>query len=180
MGKCEIFKSFRGSAPDPAGGLQRPPDPQLEKGRAAHGLSCFARLAIRSSFHILRTSAGPISFSLLRPCMEEGFSTRTRKESLFIKVKQIMPSENTRKQKIGDHGPAALQEHACPLCDRVITNSAQGHNCQNNDFNFANNWTTEQEQKGSIPSRAETVRKKETKTVCMEKRTRYARYTTMP
>ena len=56
MGKCEIFKSFRGSAPDPAGGLQRPPHPQLEKGRAAHGLSCFARLTIvlLFTFFVLR------------------------------------------------------------------------------------------------------------------------------
>ena len=48
MGKCEIFKSFRGSAPDPAGGLTAPPppDPKLEKSRAVHGLSCFARLTV--------------------------------------------------------------------------------------------------------------------------------------
>ena len=28
--ECVIFKSFLGAASDPAGGLQRPPDPQLD------------------------------------------------------------------------------------------------------------------------------------------------------
>ena len=71
-GKCEIFKSFRGSAPDPAGAYSAPPPPppQLEKGRAAHNALVLLRnIYHRPSFHILRTSAGPVSFSLLQPIM---------------------------------------------------------------------------------------------------------------
>ena len=51
------FSKASGALPrTPLGGLQRPPDPQLEKGRATHGLSCFARLAIilLFTFFVLR------------------------------------------------------------------------------------------------------------------------------
>ena len=51
------FSKASGALPrTPLGGLQRPPDPQLEKGRAAHGLSCFARLTIvlLFTFFVLR------------------------------------------------------------------------------------------------------------------------------
>ena len=74
------FQNFRGAAPDPAGGggggLTAPPplpDPQLEKGRATHGLSCFARLAIvlLFKFFVLRPDQFLFRcFSLLRPCHE--------------------------------------------------------------------------------------------------------------
>ena len=73
IGKCEIFKSFQGSAPHPAGGggggVTAPPDPKLEKRRAAHGLSCFARpTTVLFTFFVLRPdqflfrSYGPASF----------------------------------------------------------------------------------------------------------------------
>ena len=51
------FSKASGALPrTPLGGLQRHPDPQLQKGHAAHGLSCFARLTIvlLFTFFVLR------------------------------------------------------------------------------------------------------------------------------
>ena len=56
------FSKASGALPrTPLGGLQRPPDPQLEKGRATHGLSCFARLSIvlLFTFFVLRPDQFP-------------------------------------------------------------------------------------------------------------------------
>ena len=75
MWKCEFFKSFRESAPDPVGALQRP------RRRAGEAL-CYAQLVLLSKphlrpFRILRTSAGPVSFSVIQPCAR-GWSYREK------------------------------------------------------------------------------------------------------
>ena len=57
MGECEMFKSFRGSAPDPAGGLTAPPRPPAGEG------PCCARLVL-----LCKTYRCPsFTFFVLRP-----------------------------------------------------------------------------------------------------------------
>ena len=67
MGKCEIFKGFRAFAPDLAGGLPAPSRPPAGEGPSCARLVLLCKTYHLPSFHILCTSAGPVSFSLLRP-----------------------------------------------------------------------------------------------------------------
>ena len=97
MGKCEIFKSFRGSAPDPAGGLTAPPRPPAGEGPCCARLVLLRKTYHRSSFHILRTSAGPVSFSLLRPC--DGLMER---EIITIGKLELQKQEKKERKKEKD------------------------------------------------------------------------------
>ena len=73
------FSKASGALPrTPLGGLQRPPDPQLEKGRAAHGLSCFARLTVVLLFTFFVLRPDQFLFRCYGPALAAGIVSSRR------------------------------------------------------------------------------------------------------
>ena len=90
MGKCEVFKSFHGSASDPAGGLQRPPPPPQTPSwrRAVLRTACLALQDLPSSFfsHFSsgfgRTSFFFVATALVLTCAHKNIDEGQRPFSL--------------------------------------------------------------------------------------------------
>ena len=113
MGKCEIFKSFRGSAPDPTGGLQRPPPQTPSWKRAVLCTACLASQdLLLSFFHILRASAGPVSFSLPRPCDQ----LTKRELSIVAEINRLHAQLRRQEQQSQPPPPGAPFCSVLTLC----------------------------------------------------------------
>ena len=127
------FSKASGALPrTPLGGLQRPPpppppDPQLEKGRATHGLSCFARLAIvlLFTFFVLR----PDQFVATALIVSNGLSLRFALSfyffvllPFFLKTKPKLFSVSHRlmaSSPISVHDEPVPSEPRCTSSNRI-------------------------------------------------------------
>ena len=80
MGKCELFKSFRGSAPDPAGGLIAPPPQTPSWKRAVLRTACLASQDIPSSFFSHSSYFGRTGFFFVATALAEEEQCKKKKE----------------------------------------------------------------------------------------------------
>ena len=108
MVKCEIFKSFRGSAPDPAGGLTVPPPPPRPP--AGEGPCCARLILLRKTYqHPFFT------FFVLQP---DQFLFRCYGPEIYchVTVTKRWTKILSESLHICTHG---ADEHACVRASRV-------------------------------------------------------------
>ena len=114
MGKGEIFTIFQGSGPDPSPPPPPSPDPPAGNWPCCTQLVLLCKTYRCPSFHIVRTSAGPVSLSLLRPCLlERRQSCLITPAERLMKVNQLGYWRSTQDKHTRWWPWAILLHHKC-------------------------------------------------------------------